>query len=71
MLSKRFGIGRIYLEPENPGATRSRQKTSKGSRNIKYIEGWIEFDKKKDAKLAALALNNQKMAGKNDSIGNF
>ena len=58
MLSKRFEVGRIYLEAENPGATRSRQKTGKGSRNIKYVEGWIEFEKKKDAKLAALALNN-------------
>ena len=35
-----------------------------GSRNVRYTEGWIEFETKKDAKLAALALNNQQMGGK-------
>ena len=64
MLSKRFELGRIYLEPENPGATRMRQKSGKGSRNVKYVEGWIEFELKKEAKLAAMALNNQRMGGK-------
>ena len=39
--------------------TRQRLKMNKkASRNIKFTEGWIEFERKKDAKLAALALNN-------------
>ena len=59
MLTQRFEIGRIYLEPENPAHTRNRLKTNKkASRNVRYTEGWIEFERKKDAKLAALALNN-------------
>ena len=31
---------------------------------MRYLEGWIEFETKKQAKLAALALNNQLMGGK-------
>ena len=65
LLTQRFNLGRVYLEAENPAHTRNRLKQSKrGSRNVKFIEGWIEFEDKKDAKLAALALNNQLMGGK-------
>ena len=65
MLTQRFEVGRIYLQPEDPGMTRQRLKMNKkASRNIKFTEGWIEFERKKDAKLAALALNNQLMGGK-------
>jgi ESF2/ABP1 family protein len=35
-----------------------------GNHKIKYVEGWIEFDKKKEAKMAAMVLNNQLMGGK-------
>ena len=37
---------------------------SGGNRNIKYVEGWVEFAKKKEAKTAALALNGQQIGGK-------
>ena len=63
MLSKRFKIGRIYLEAEPEHVTRTRKKLG-GNRKTNYIEGWIEFERKKDAKLAALALNNQLIGGK-------
>lgn len=40
-----FGeVGRIYLEPEE-------------NNRKKYVEGWIEFKKKRDAKLVAKTLN--------------
>ena len=64
MLSKRFEIERVYLEKENEAITRSRQKSKGGRKSVRYIEGWVEFAKKKDAKLAALALNNQLIGGK-------
>ena len=63
MMSNRFSIERIYLEPEPENVTRLRKKHG-GNRKTKYIEGWIEFTKKKEAKLAALALNNQLIGGK-------
>ena len=31
---------------------------------MKYIEGWVEFTRKKDAKMAAIALNSQLIGGK-------
>ena len=35
-----------------------------GRKNVRYTEGWVEFALKKEAKLAALALNNQLFGGK-------
>lgn len=44
-----FGeVGRIYLEPEESNITSKRKK---------YIEGWVEFKKKRVAKLVAKTLN--------------
>ncbi len=48
---------RIYLEKEHEVITRSRQKSKGGRKNVRFTEGWVEFSRKKDAKLAALALN--------------
>jgi ESF2/ABP1 family protein len=56
LLSKRFKIARVYLEPEPEHVTNTRKKMG-GNRKTNYIEGWVEFERKKDAKLAALALN--------------
>lgn len=63
MLEKRFKIGRIYLEAEPEHVTNTRRKTG-GNRKTNYTEGWIEFVQKKDAKMAAIALNNQLIGGK-------
>ena len=57
MLSKRFDVERVYLEKEHEAITRSRQKSKGGKKQVRYVEGWVEFDRKKDAKMAALALN--------------
>ena len=64
MLSKRFEVERIFLEKENEAITRSRQKAKGGRKHTLFTEGWVEFTKKKDAKMAALALNGQLMGGK-------
>ena len=63
MFEKRFRLGRIYLEAEPEHVSNTRRKTG-GSKRINFLEGWIEFQRKKDAKMAALALNNQKIGGK-------
>lgn len=62
-MTKRFKIGRIYLEAEPEHITNSRKKMG-GNRKTNYVEGWIEFERKKDAKLAAIALNGQLVGGK-------
>ena len=64
ILSKRFEIERIYLEKEHEAVSRARQKSKGGRKRVFYTEGWVEFARKKDAKLAALALNNQLLGGK-------
>jgi ESF2/ABP1 family protein len=63
LLAKKFEIGRIFLQPEAENITRTRKKMG-GNNKLKYVEGWIEFDKKKEAKMAAMVLNNQLMGGK-------
>ena len=64
LLSKRFDIERVYLEAEHEAVTRARQKARGGKQKVLYKEGWVEFAYKKDAKMAALALNNQLIGGK-------
>ena len=56
MLQKRFAVERVYLQAEVEFISRQRKKSG-GNRRVKYTEGWVEFTKKKDAKMAALALN--------------
>ena len=43
--------------------TRQRRKTG-GNHKTKYLEGWVEFAKKQEAKLAAMALNGTQIGGK-------
>mmetsp|Transcript_23159 Transcript_23159/g.27142 ORF Transcript_23159/g.27142 Transcript_23159/m.27142 type:complete len:203 (+) Transcript_23159:117-725(+) len=64
MLSKRFQIERIYLEKEHEAVTRARQRNKGGKKQVLFTEGWVEFGTKKEAKMAALALNNQLIGGK-------
>ena len=42
LLTKRFKIARVYLEPEPEHVTNTRKKMG-GNRKINYIEGWVEF----------------------------
>eukprot|EP00242_Pyramimonas_sp_CCMP2087_P007522 CAMPEP_0198212446 /NCGR_PEP_ID=MMETSP1445-20131203/26101_1 /TAXON_ID=36898 /ORGANISM="Pyramimonas sp., Strain CCMP2087" /LENGTH=209 /DNA_ID=CAMNT_0043886893 /DNA_START=397 /DNA_END=1023 /DNA_ORIENTATION=- len=57
---------RIYLAPEDPlNAKRRREKG--GKRGKRFIEGWIEFANKKEAKRLARTLNGQHVGGKHFS----
>jgi len=58
-----FGdVERIYLKPEEYTSFQKRKKHG-GNKKMKYTEGWIEFKKKKMAKLVAMSLNNTPMGG--------
>lgn len=64
----RFGeVGRIFLKPEDPKVYKSRIKSG-GNKKKKFDEGWVEFAKKGDAKLAASTLNGNVLGGKKRSF---
>ena len=44
--------------------TRKQRKRSGGNHKLKYEEGWVEFRDKKEAKMAAIALNGTLVGGK-------
>jgi len=54
-------IGRVFLQPRS----KTDNKKKKGPR--KYVEGWVEFLSKRNAKRVAEVLNNQKVGGKRRS----
>jgi ESF2/ABP1 family protein len=67
MLSSSFGVvTRIFLRPEDKSVAKKRKKFKNNGRK-NYVDGWVEFAKKRYAKEAALALNNQTMGGKKRS----
>ena len=51
------------MEPEQESVRRNRKKSG-GNHKLRYIEGWVEFTDKKDAKMCALALNGNQIGGK-------
>ncbi|CAF1682042.1 unnamed protein product, partial [Didymodactylos carnosus] len=52
----KFGeIGRIFLQPS---------EKKKKQRGPNFTEGWIEFKRKRDAKVVAKRLNNQQVNGR-------
>jgi ESF2/ABP1 family protein len=63
LLTPYGAVGRIFLTPES---TTSRQQRLRGggTRRKLYLDGWVEFLKKKDAKFVAENLNSQTMGGK-------
>ncbi|KAL7068341.1 hypothetical protein ACR3K2_11960 [Cryptosporidium serpentis] len=59
-----FGeIDRIFMYPEDKSIYEKRVKMS-GSRQMRYIDGWIEFKDKQIAKSVAISLNNTNIGGK-------
>lgn len=57
ILSQYGAVGRIFLQPE--------KKFKKGGKPVvKFIEGWVEFEKKKVAKQVAAMLNGQQIGGR-------
>lgn len=64
----RFGeVNRIFMAPEDPKVRAKRIKYG-GNRKRNFTEGWAEFTKKKNAKLAAETLNGNKIGGKKRSF---
>lgn len=53
-----FGtVTRVYLEEEDKSVRKKRQKATGTRVGKRYIEGWVEFEKKHTAKRVAQALN--------------
>ncbi|KAF2185305.1 hypothetical protein K469DRAFT_165997 [Zopfia rhizophila CBS 207.26] len=59
-------IGRIFLTPED-STSRTRRLKSGGTRRKLYLDGWVEFLSKKDARFVAENLNAQTIGGKKRS----
>ena len=57
---------RMYLAPEDP-AIRAKRKKFGGNTGKKFVEGWVEFRNKKDAKKAAEMLHGRQVGGKRRS----
>lgn len=63
----RFGkLDRIFLKPEDQASYRKRVKYG-GNKKRRYTEGWVEFARKKDAKLCAQTMNGNIIGGKKSS----
>ena len=59
-----FGtITKIFLTPES-SATHTQRTKSGGNKKRSFVDGWVEFSSKKDAKLSAETLNTQIVGGK-------
>ncbi|KAF1982193.1 hypothetical protein K402DRAFT_397787 [Aulographum hederae CBS 113979] len=56
-------IGRIFLTPEDPAAHTRRVKAG-GNKKRSFVDGWIEFVNKKNAKIVAETLNTHIIGGK-------
>ncbi|USW57090.1 Putative nucleotide-binding alpha-beta plait domain superfamily, ABT1/ESF2, RNA recognition [Septoria linicola] len=57
------GLGRIFLTPEDHTQHSKRVKNG-GNKKKSFTDGWIEFNSKKEAKLAAAQLNGNIIGGK-------
>lgn len=63
----RFGkVDRIFLKPEDPVSYRKRVKYG-GNKKKRFTEGWVEFVRKKDAKMCAQTMNGNIIGGKKSS----
>jgi ESF2/ABP1 family protein len=57
------GLDRIFLTPEDPETHKSRVKGG-GNKKKLFLDGWVEFVSKREAKLAAETLNGKNIGGK-------
>ena len=57
------GINRLFLTPEDPVLHKQRVKSG-GNKKKHFTDGWVEFNSKRDAKIAAETLNTQIIGGK-------
>lgn len=56
-------INRIFLTPEDPSAHSARVRSG-GNKKRSYVDGWVEFCSKQDAKMVAETLNTRIIGGK-------
>lgn len=59
----KHGLNRLFLTPEPATSHTLRRKTG-GNKKRTFIDGWVEFNSKKEAKLAVELLNAQSIGGK-------
>lgn len=63
LLTPYGAVGRIFLTPEDTTARQQRLRGG-GTRRKLFLDGWVEFTHKRDAKFVAENLNAQTMGGK-------
>lgn len=63
LLSTHGTINRLFLTPEAPSNYLSRRKAG-GNKKHSYIDGWVEFLRRRDAKVCVDAINGQIVGGK-------
>ena len=59
----KHGLGRIFLTPEDPEVHKQR-KRSGGNKKRSFVDGWVEFVSKREAKAVAEGLNARPIGGR-------
>lgn len=67
LLGRHAEIGRVFLTPEDP-AVRAKRKSMGGNKRQNYVDGWVEFADKRNAKRVASELNTTQIGGKSTSF---
>ena len=57
------GLGRVFLSPESAQSHQQRVRNG-GNRKKSYVDGWVEFTSKQDAKITVELLNGNIVGGK-------
>ena len=63
LLSTHGTITRLFLTPETPSTYLSRRKAG-GNKKHSYIDGWVEFSRRRDARICVDAINGRIVGGK-------
>lgn len=63
LLSRHGTILRIFLTPE-PHSTYLTRRSMGGNKKRSFIDGWVEFSRRKDARVCAEAINAQTIGGR-------
>lgn len=61
-------VTRVYLVEEDATIRKRRRKVGKGGAAKRYVEGWIEFGKKRVAKHVAASLNNTEISNQKRNV---